>query len=114
MQYGFAIFPNTGVSHAAVEMHIAEKICGGKFSGKNLCIVAPGPTWIQQMELTLWHVFFPDIWKQIKSCQNISGNFLFKDKSGALRCRLKHKRAEMRSVQFSKAIIYNTYNGQED
>ena len=57
MQYGFATFPNTGVSHGAVEMHITETICGGKFPGKNVCIVAPGPTWIEEMELTLWHVF---------------------------------------------------------
>ena len=58
MQYGFATSPNIGVSHAAVEMHITEKNCGGKFSGKNVCVVATGPTWIQQMELTLWHVLF--------------------------------------------------------
>ena len=40
----------------------------------------------------------------MKSCRNSSGNFLFKGKSGALRGRLKHKGATIRSVQFCKAI----------
>ena len=58
MHYGFATFPNNGASHGAVEMHITENICGDKSPGKNVYIVAPGPTRIEQMELTLWHVFF--------------------------------------------------------